>query len=94
VTAFVLVHGAWHGGWVWEATADVLRDAGDVVWAPTLRGCAERARSTPDRRYAEIQTAHDAMLTHPVQLSVELRNMVSGVAVDDAPGPAGTIQCA
>lgn len=46
MTTFVLVHGAWHGGWVWEATADLLRDAGDVVGAPTLRGCAERSGET------------------------------------------------
>jgi pimeloyl-ACP methyl ester carboxylesterase len=42
MTTFVLVHGAWHGGWVWQETASLLREAGDRVWTPTLRGCAER----------------------------------------------------
>ncbi len=33
---FVLVHGAWHGGWAWDLVADRLRDAGHVVVAVDL----------------------------------------------------------
>jgi pimeloyl-ACP methyl ester carboxylesterase len=51
VRTFLLVHGAWHGGWVWEATAAALRDAGDRTWTPTLRGCGERFRE-PHRNVA------------------------------------------
>jgi pimeloyl-ACP methyl ester carboxylesterase len=35
---YVLVHGAWHGGWVWERVAALLRGAGHAVHAPTLAG--------------------------------------------------------
>lgn len=35
---FVLVHGAWHGGWCWTAVARQLADRGHRVHAPTLRG--------------------------------------------------------
>lgn len=35
---FVLVHGAWHGGWCWEQTATRLRALGHVVDAPDLPG--------------------------------------------------------
>lgn len=35
---FVLVHGAWHGGWAWNAVAAVLRGEGHEVWQPTLPG--------------------------------------------------------
>ena len=34
-TTFVLVHGAWHGGWVWERVAHRLRTLGHRVYAPT-----------------------------------------------------------
>lgn len=34
----VLVHGAWHGGWVWDGVAKLLRAAGHTVVAPTMRG--------------------------------------------------------
>lgn len=40
---FVLVHGAWHGGWCWDRVAPRLRDAGHEVHAPTLTGLSERA---------------------------------------------------
>ncbi|WP_405985420.1 alpha/beta fold hydrolase [Streptomyces sp. NBC_00872] len=35
---FVLVHGAWHGGWAWEPVAARLRAAGHRVLAPTSPG--------------------------------------------------------
>jgi pimeloyl-ACP methyl ester carboxylesterase len=40
---FVLVHGAWHGGWCWQRVADRLRGAGHVVFTPTLTGLGERS---------------------------------------------------
>jgi pimeloyl-ACP methyl ester carboxylesterase len=41
--AFVLIHGAWHGGWCWRTVASALRRAGHVVFAPSLTGLGERA---------------------------------------------------
>ena len=40
---FVLVHGAWHGGWCWRRVADRLRREGHQVFTPTLTGVGERA---------------------------------------------------
>ena len=40
---FVLVHGAWHGGWCWNKVAPLLRAAGHDVFTPTLTGLGERA---------------------------------------------------
>src|SRR6201997_1517516 len=45
VTTFVLIHGAYQGGWIWQPTATRLRAAGHLVYAPTLDGCAERRHS-------------------------------------------------
>jgi pimeloyl-ACP methyl ester carboxylesterase len=39
---FVLVHGAWHGGWCWRDVARALRAAGHTVFAPTQTGLGER----------------------------------------------------
>src|SRR5262249_6673749 len=39
---YVLVHGAWHGGWCWRAVADTLRGLGHRVTTPTLTGLGER----------------------------------------------------
>ena len=40
---FVLVHGAWHGGWCWRRTVPALLAAGHRVHTPTLTGLGERA---------------------------------------------------
>lgn len=40
---FVLVHGAWHGGWCWQRVARLLRDRGHDVFTPTLTGLGERS---------------------------------------------------
>jgi pimeloyl-ACP methyl ester carboxylesterase len=42
-TTFVLVHGAWHGGWCWKKVTPLLRAAGHEVFAPTLTGLGERS---------------------------------------------------
>ncbi len=39
---YVLVHGAYQGGWIWKPVASRLRAAGHLVFAPTLDGCGER----------------------------------------------------
>ncbi|MEU1517508.1 alpha/beta hydrolase family protein [Streptomyces sp. NPDC005811] len=43
MSTFVLVHGAWHGGWVWQRVAQALREAGHDVYTPTLTGISDRA---------------------------------------------------
>uniref|UniRef100_C8CP46 Carbendazim hydrolyzing esterase n=2 Tax=Actinomycetes TaxID=1760 RepID=MHEI_NOCS4 len=40
---FVLVHGAWHGGWCYRDTAAALRKAGHRVLTPTHTGVGQRA---------------------------------------------------
>jgi pimeloyl-ACP methyl ester carboxylesterase len=40
---FLLVHGAWHGGWCWKKLNPLLRAAGHQVFTPTLTGLGDRA---------------------------------------------------
>ncbi len=40
---FVLIHGAWHGGWCWRRVADRLEAKGHKVFAPSLTGLADRS---------------------------------------------------
>jgi pimeloyl-ACP methyl ester carboxylesterase len=39
---FVLVHGAWHGGWCYARVAELLRARGYRVFTPTMTGLGER----------------------------------------------------
>jgi pimeloyl-ACP methyl ester carboxylesterase len=40
---FVLVHGAYHGGWCWRRVADILEAHGHKVFAPSLTGNGDRS---------------------------------------------------
>src|ERR1700751_5350919 len=40
---FVLVPGAWHGGWCWRRVSDLLEQQGHKVFTPTLTGVGERS---------------------------------------------------
>jgi len=59
MSTIVLVHGGWHGGWVWRAVADRLQAMGHRVFAPTMTGLGERAHLahadiTPDLHVRDI----------------------------------------
>jgi pimeloyl-ACP methyl ester carboxylesterase len=41
VSSFLLLHGAFRGGWAWDRVVPLLRAAGHEVLAPSLRGCGE-----------------------------------------------------
>ena len=43
MATYILLHGAYQGGWIWQPVATRLRAAGHTVYAPTLDGCGERA---------------------------------------------------
>src|ERR1043165_8698646 len=42
MTTFVMIHGAYQGGWIWKPVVARLRAGGHVTYAPTLDGCGER----------------------------------------------------
>jgi pimeloyl-ACP methyl ester carboxylesterase len=45
---FVLVHGAWHGGWCYRDAAAALRKVGHRVLTPTHTGLGQRAHLTAE----------------------------------------------
>src|SRR5258706_10321843 len=45
MTAFVMVHGALSGGWVWQRVARLLQSAGHAAYHPSLDGCGDRKGS-------------------------------------------------
>jgi len=59
MTNFVLIHGSYQGGWIWQRVANRLRAEGHAVYAPSLDGCAERKHTlrpgiTTETHAAEI----------------------------------------
>jgi pimeloyl-ACP methyl ester carboxylesterase len=74
MATYLLIHGAYQGGWIWGPTAARLRAAGHLVYAPSLDGCGERRHQlrpgiTTETQAVEIaelmfyEDLHDVVLT-------------------------------
>ena len=57
MATYVLLHGAYQGGWIWQHVTPHLRAAGHTVFAPTLDGCAERRHALRPGIDTESQAA-------------------------------------
>ncbi|MBS0559059.1 MAG: alpha/beta hydrolase [Proteobacteria bacterium] len=64
MATFVLIHGAYQGGWIWRDVAGHLRAKGHLVLAPSLDGCAERGHLLRPGITTESQAAELARLLH------------------------------
>lgn len=93
MSTYILVHGAWHGGWAWTRVAPVLEAAGHRVLVPTLSGVGERAAElTPDiglRAHAdEIAALLEQQQAPAVVVGHSYGALVVREAVDRQPGAA------
>jgi pimeloyl-ACP methyl ester carboxylesterase len=73
MSVFILVHGAWHGGWCWRHVADHLRNDQHDAYSPTLTGLGERNHLVTSQirlsthvqdicNLIEFESLHDAIL--------------------------------
>ncbi len=67
MTQFVLIHGAWHGGWCWVRVLPLLRAAGHAAHAVTLTGLGERAH----------------LLSPQIRLATHLQDVLNLIAVEE-----------
>jgi pimeloyl-ACP methyl ester carboxylesterase len=74
VSTFVLIHGAFRGGWAWQRVRPLLLAAGHDVHTPSLLGCGELAS------YADRVTGLDVWVDQVVDLleQHDLREVVLG----------------
>ena len=62
MATFVLVHGSYQGGWIWQHVANRMRAAGHQVYAPSLDGCGERKGAVRPGITTETQADEVAQL--------------------------------
>jgi pimeloyl-ACP methyl ester carboxylesterase len=67
---FVLIHGAYHGGWCWRRVADILEKNGHKVYAPSLTGNGDRSH----------------LLSKDITLDVQIADIVNLVRWEDLTG--------
>ncbi len=85
---FVLVHGAWHGGWCWRRVVQALAEAGHRAHAVTLTGVGERAHlMSPllnlETHIADVRSAIEAEEMDDVVLAVHSYAGLIGTAIAD-----------
>jgi pimeloyl-ACP methyl ester carboxylesterase len=88
MTDFVLVHGAWHGGWCWRDVIPHLTRAGHRVHAVTLTGLGERAHlMTPaitlETHITDVIGAIEAEELQQIVLAVHSYAGMLGTAIAD-----------
>lgn len=88
---FVLVHGAWHGGWCWQRVTQALQQQGHQVHAVTLTGLGERAHLlsasiTLDTHIDDVLHLIEAEELDDVVLAVHSYAGMIGTAVADRLG--------
>src|SRR3989442_10668501 len=66
---YVLVHGAWHGGWCWKRITPLLRAAGHEVHTPTLTGLGDRAHLAGTDTNLEVHIQDVLMVIQAEELS-------------------------
>ncbi len=85
---FVLVHGAWHGGWCWRRVVQALTAQGHRAHAVTLTGVGERAHLmssaiTLETHISDVLQAIDAEEFDDAVLAVHSYAGMIGTAVAD-----------
>jgi len=88
---FVLVHGAWHGGWCWQRVVAALCAAGHRAHAVTLTGLGERAHLlsptiTLETHIADVADAIEMEEMTDVVLAVHSYAGMIGTAIADRMG--------
>lgn len=85
MVTFVLVHGAWHGGWCWRDVEATLRADGHEVFAPTLSGLAERAHLAPHVDLStHITEIAGLLLSYDIDEAVLVGHSYAGLVISGA----------
>jgi len=69
MSTYVLVHGAWRGGWIWKRVRRELQERGHEVFTPALTGVGERSHLLTPQVNLETHIADVINLIRWEQLS-------------------------
>src|SRR5690242_2869175 len=83
MATYVLVPGAWLGGWCWQRVTPLLRAAGHEVYTPTLTGLGERVHlGSPETDLdTHIQDIVNVLVYEDLRDVVLLGHSYSGMVV-------------
>ena len=86
MATYVLVHGAWHGGWCWRELRPLLEQARHEVFTPSLTGLGDRAHlSRPEIDLAlHVQDIVGVLETEDLRDVILLGHSYGGMVVTGA----------
>lgn len=84
MSTFVLVHGAWHGGWCWEKVVPLLEEAGHEVVVVDLPGHGDNHVLVPEVTLAAYGDHVAGVLDKQTEPVVLVGHSMGGLAVSEA----------
>ncbi len=83
MTTYLLVHGAWHGGWCWKLLLPFLKHEDNEVFTPTLTGLGERHHliDTPINLTTHVQDIINVMLFEDLKDVILVGHSYAGVVI-------------
>ena len=84
MSTFVLVHGAWHGGWCWEKVVPLLEKAGHEVVVVDLPGHGDNPVPVPEVTLAVYGDHVAGVLDKQTEPVVLVGHSMGGLAVSEA----------
>ncbi len=87
---FVLIHGAWHGGWCWRPVQRLLEAKGATVYAPSLTGLGDRKHLNGEQVNLTTHVADvvDLLETEELEQVVLVGHSYAGMVVTGAAAKA------
>lgn len=84
MATFILVHGAWHGGWCWERIVPLIEAAGHVALAPDLPGMGDDATPFADDVLAQWAEAVAALARGASEPVILVGHSRGGIVISEA----------
>ncbi len=84
MSTYVLIHGAWHGGWCWRKVAPILEAAGHTVLTPDLPGHGDDKTPTAAVTLQSYTDRICAVAGAQAESVILLGHSMGGVAITQA----------
>jgi pimeloyl-ACP methyl ester carboxylesterase len=84
MTAFILIHGAFHGGWCWDRVKPLLTDLGHDVYAPDMPSNGEDPTPPEDVTLADYVEKVGEVLTQVDEQAVLVGHSLGGATITQA----------
>ena len=84
MATFVLIHGAWHGGWCWDKVKPILEKNGHTVVAPDLPGHGEDKTPIADVSLAAYTERICDVLDRQSEKAILVGHSLGGLTVTQA----------